>query len=264
MWKQFGTKVVIVVAWKDTKGKLMAGMDDFNDELEDGTAFPEWESIQDKWSSYATDVFDTKEIVDGEEINKGVGGNRRVQKGKKRPPVAPPTLEDGTPQIPNILDMHASEKDIISKVKFHVWVMPEDEKILEVLGLSKRKTAVLPVPVQFPKGNNTSIGMGWLFLEALMRLTKHIIESTGFKGIIKSWSRRESNVLWRARGGHVDLWYIPFTYYSIFACQLGPRYTSIQMSLVSRDFWGIRGHHADLWYMMSVLYSVLAHQLGPR
>ncbi|KAL4073038.1 hypothetical protein V8B97DRAFT_1916935 [Scleroderma yunnanense] len=130
---------------------------------------------------------------------------------------------------------------------FHVWVMPEDEKILEVLGLSKRKTAVLPVPVQFPKGNNTSIGMGWLFLEALMRLTKHIIESTGFKGIIKSWSRRESNVLWRARGGHVDLWY-----------------TSIQMSLVSRDFWGIRGHHADLWYMMSVLYSVLAHQLGPR
>ncbi|KAL4073039.1 hypothetical protein V8B97DRAFT_1916936 [Scleroderma yunnanense] len=117
MWKQFGTKVVIVVAWKDTKGKLMAGMDDFNDELEDGTAFPEWESIQDKWSSYATDVFDTKEIVDGEEINKGVGGNRRVQKGKKRPPVAPPTLEDGTPQIPNILDMHASEKDIISKVK---------------------------------------------------------------------------------------------------------------------------------------------------
>ncbi|KAL4077939.1 hypothetical protein J3A83DRAFT_4186196 [Scleroderma citrinum] len=84
-----------MVAWKDTKGKLMAGMHDFNDELGDGMAFPEWESIQDKWSTYATDVFDTKEMVDCEEINEGVGRNRRVQKGKKRPSVPLPTLEDG-------------------------------------------------------------------------------------------------------------------------------------------------------------------------
>ncbi|KAL4070192.1 hypothetical protein V8B97DRAFT_2024189 [Scleroderma yunnanense] len=97
----------------DTKGKLMAGMHDFNDELGDGMAFPEWESIQDKWSTYATDVFDTKEMVDCEEINEGVGRNRRVQKGKKRPSVPLPTLEDGTLQIPNILDIHAPEKDIM-------------------------------------------------------------------------------------------------------------------------------------------------------
>ncbi|KAL4075264.1 hypothetical protein V8B97DRAFT_1915877 [Scleroderma yunnanense] len=120
MWKQFGTRVVVMVTWKDTKGKLMTGMHDFNDELGDDMAFLEWESIQDKWSTYATDVFDTKEMVDGEEINEGVGRNRRVQKGKKRPLVPLSTSEDGTPQIPNILDIHALEKDIMrSLVTFH-------------------------------------------------------------------------------------------------------------------------------------------------
>ncbi|KAL4070172.1 hypothetical protein V8B97DRAFT_2024185 [Scleroderma yunnanense] len=105
MWKQFVTRVVVMVTWKDTKGKLMAGMYDFNDELGDGMAFPEWESIQDKWSTYATDVFDTKEMVDG----------------KKRPSVPLPTLEDGTPQISNILDIHAPEKKDIMRsfVTFH-------------------------------------------------------------------------------------------------------------------------------------------------
>ncbi|KAL4064348.1 hypothetical protein J3A83DRAFT_4191127 [Scleroderma citrinum] len=68
-----------------------------------------------------------------------------------------------------------------------------------------------------------------------MRLAKCVIESTGSKGIIQSWSGRESNILWRARGGHLDMWY-----------------ASIRRSLVSRDFWGIRGHHADLWIGIAI------------
>ncbi|KAL4077924.1 hypothetical protein J3A83DRAFT_4186183 [Scleroderma citrinum] len=84
MWKQFVTRVVVMVTWKDTKGKLMAGMYDFNDELGDGMAFPEWESIQDKWSTYATDVFDTKEMVDVRRLMREwaeTGGSGRGRRG---------------------------------------------------------------------------------------------------------------------------------------------------------------------------------------
>ncbi|KIM50765.1 hypothetical protein SCLCIDRAFT_34006 [Scleroderma citrinum Foug A] len=43
MWKQCSSQVVVMVAWKDQNGKVMASMHDFNDDLGPGAAFPDWE-----------------------------------------------------------------------------------------------------------------------------------------------------------------------------------------------------------------------------
>ncbi|KAL4070796.1 hypothetical protein J3A83DRAFT_4188735 [Scleroderma citrinum] len=67
-----------------------------------------------------------------------------------------------------------------------------------------------------PPGGLESLGV-YNLRKGKMRPAKHVVKSTGSKGIIQFWSERELNILWRARGGNLDMW-----------------------SLVLRDFWGIR------------------------
>ena len=91
---------------------------DFNDDLGPGTAFTDWEEIEDKWSRYASDVFRVGEVGDGEDANdEGEDANPRprmkVKKGKKKTQVTLPALDNSIPQLPTILDLHILEKQDI-------------------------------------------------------------------------------------------------------------------------------------------------------
>ena len=88
---------------------------DFNDDLGPGTAFPDWEGIEDKWSRYASDVFRAREVGDGEDANdEGEDADPRpqmkVKKGKKKTQVTLQAIDDGIPQLPTILDFPRTRK----------------------------------------------------------------------------------------------------------------------------------------------------------
>ncbi|KIM63468.1 hypothetical protein SCLCIDRAFT_24147 [Scleroderma citrinum Foug A] len=102
----------------EKKGRQFTREHDFNDDLGPGTAFPDWEGIEDKWSRYASDVFRAGEVGDGEDANdEGEDADPRprmkVKKGKKKTQVTLPALDDGIPQLPTILDLHVPEKQDI-------------------------------------------------------------------------------------------------------------------------------------------------------
>ncbi|KIM61907.1 hypothetical protein SCLCIDRAFT_120755, partial [Scleroderma citrinum Foug A] len=109
MWKQCGTRVLVML----TVRYLACSNDgnyrhDFNDDLGPGTAFPDWEGIEDKWSRYPLDVFRAGEVGDGEDADP-----RSRMKDKKKTQVTLSALDNGIPQLPTILDLHVPEKQDI-------------------------------------------------------------------------------------------------------------------------------------------------------
>ena len=88
---------------------------DYNDEVGNGELFDDWGSMEVRWSQYAKDAFG--EDREGEEEgsdNGGAGRRVKVRKGQRRPPYELQTMDDGTPWLPDILDMLVwKKKDVM-------------------------------------------------------------------------------------------------------------------------------------------------------
>ena len=76
-----------------------------------GQLFDDWGSMEIRWSRYAKEAFgeDREEKEEGSE-NGGEGRRVKVRKGQRCPEYQLPTAENGTPQLPDILDMPVSRK----------------------------------------------------------------------------------------------------------------------------------------------------------
>ncbi|KAI6002339.1 hypothetical protein F5J12DRAFT_784057 [Pisolithus orientalis] len=57
MWKQCGSRVVVMAAWEDADGEVIVGVHDFNNELGNGKLFEELDKCQDKFAKYAQMAF---------------------------------------------------------------------------------------------------------------------------------------------------------------------------------------------------------------
>ncbi|KAI6140524.1 hypothetical protein BKA82DRAFT_4019337 [Pisolithus tinctorius] len=114
MWKQCGMRVVIMSAWKDKDGEVMVGVNDFNDELSDGELYSDWEDLHGKWSAYAKKAFGANGMEDGSGEDEAGQTTVKAQKGKKWSQFSLSTNDDGTPVLPNLLDLRTPElKDIM-------------------------------------------------------------------------------------------------------------------------------------------------------
>ncbi|KAI6000135.1 hypothetical protein F5J12DRAFT_894896 [Pisolithus orientalis] len=126
MWKQCGMRVVIMLAWKDKEGKVMVGVNDFNDELGNGELYSDWEDLHGKWSAYAKKAFGANGAEDGSREDEASQTTVKVQKGKKWSQFSLSTNDNGMPILPNLLDL---------------WT-PELKDIMRVLGLWEDKCSV--------------------------------------------------------------------------------------------------------------------------
>ncbi|KAI6147059.1 hypothetical protein BKA82DRAFT_4015197 [Pisolithus tinctorius] len=114
MWKQCGMRVVIMSAWKDKDGEVMVGVNDFNDELGDGELYSDWEDLHGKWSAYTKKAFGANGMEDGSREDEASHTTVKARKGKKRSQFSLSTNDDGTPVLPNLLDLWTPElKDIM-------------------------------------------------------------------------------------------------------------------------------------------------------
>ncbi|KIO05423.1 hypothetical protein M404DRAFT_25550 [Pisolithus tinctorius Marx 270] len=114
MWKQCGMRVVIMSAWKDKDGEVMVGVNDFNDELGDGELYSDWEDLHGKWSAYAKKAFGANGTEDGSGEDEAGQTTVKAWKGKKWSQFSLSTNDDGTPILPNLLDLGTPElKDIM-------------------------------------------------------------------------------------------------------------------------------------------------------
>ncbi|KAI6155973.1 hypothetical protein BKA82DRAFT_31127 [Pisolithus tinctorius] len=96
MWKQCGMRVVIMSAWKDKDGKVMVGVNDFNDKLGDGELYSDWEDLH----GYREDEAGQTTV--------------KAWKGKKQSQFSLSTNDDGMPILLNLLDLQTPElKDIM-------------------------------------------------------------------------------------------------------------------------------------------------------
>ncbi|KIM58937.1 hypothetical protein SCLCIDRAFT_27642 [Scleroderma citrinum Foug A] len=111
MWQKCGARVVMMVAWKDGNGGPMATIHDFNDTLDDGKAFPDGAVIEKHWLDYAWDIFSVQNEDQGDNTDGEDGPPRKkIARGRKRPEITLPVLDDSTAQLLNILEMRAQEK----------------------------------------------------------------------------------------------------------------------------------------------------------
>ena len=84
---------------------------DFNDTLDDGKAFPNGAVIEKHWLDYAQDIFSVQNEGQGDNTDGEDGPPRKkIARGRKRPKITLPVLDDGTAQLLNILEMQAQEK----------------------------------------------------------------------------------------------------------------------------------------------------------
>ncbi|KAI5983607.1 hypothetical protein F5J12DRAFT_899620 [Pisolithus orientalis] len=114
MWKQCGMRVVIMSAWKDKEGKVMVGVNDFNDELGNGELYSDWEDLHGKWSAYAKKAFGANGMEDGSREDEASQTTLTAWKGKKQSQFSLSTNDDGMPILPNLLDLQTLElKDIM-------------------------------------------------------------------------------------------------------------------------------------------------------
>ncbi|KAI6147872.1 hypothetical protein BKA82DRAFT_4014998 [Pisolithus tinctorius] len=133
--KQCGMRVVIMLAWKDKDGKVMVGVDiffsllhwaqvsytghkafrnDFNDKLGDGELYSDWEDLHGKWSAYTKKAFWANGTEDGSREDEASQTTVKAWKGKKQSQFSLSTNDDGTPVLPNLLDLQTPElKDIM-------------------------------------------------------------------------------------------------------------------------------------------------------
>ena len=80
-----------------------------------GELFDDWGSMEIRWSRYAKEAFgEDREREEEGSDNGGAGRRGKVRKGKKRPEYELPTADDGTPRLPDILDMPVwRKKDVM-------------------------------------------------------------------------------------------------------------------------------------------------------
>jgi len=84
---------------------------DFNLALGQGKTFADWDDIKHHWDAYAQQAIGGEEHDDSDD---DAGPTICWKKGQKRPQTVLPTVEDGTPMFPIILNMQALErKDIM-------------------------------------------------------------------------------------------------------------------------------------------------------
>jgi len=132
MWRQCGMRVVVMAAWKGQNGQPMMGMyvtshlwylythihrHDFNSALGQGKTFADWDDIKHHWDAYAQQAIGGEEHDDSDEDARPTLCRK---KGQKRPQTVLPTMEDGTPMIPIILDMQALERKDVMRT-FVTW-----------------------------------------------------------------------------------------------------------------------------------------------
>ncbi|KAI6003239.1 hypothetical protein F5J12DRAFT_783670 [Pisolithus orientalis] len=120
MWKQCGARVVVMAAWEDANGEVIVGVHDFNDELGNGKLFEELDKCQDIFVKYAWMAFGNGG-TNAESPDEDATPWSRQRKSNGKPKTILPVSENGTPYIPNILDMQAPKlKDIMwTFVTFH-------------------------------------------------------------------------------------------------------------------------------------------------
>ncbi|KAI5998974.1 hypothetical protein F5J12DRAFT_895383 [Pisolithus orientalis] len=112
--QQCGMRVVIMLAWKDKEGKVMVGVNDFNDELGNGELYSNWEDLHGKWSAYAKKAFGANGTEDGSREDEASQTTVKAWKGKKWSQFSLSTNDDGMPILPNLLDLQTLElKDIM-------------------------------------------------------------------------------------------------------------------------------------------------------
>ncbi|KAG1794023.1 hypothetical protein EV424DRAFT_1548131 [Suillus variegatus] len=106
MFKQAGMRVCVLSAWNNSKGKLMLGGHDFNEQFGNGESFirtRDWDGIfMPEWGEYAGEQFD---VEDGEEP--------QMVKSKKRQPRKLTELEedaDGWPMLPDTTGWNRAEQ----------------------------------------------------------------------------------------------------------------------------------------------------------
>ncbi|KAG1805127.1 hypothetical protein EV424DRAFT_1351201 [Suillus variegatus] len=112
MFKQAGMRVCVLSAWNNSKGKLMLGGHDFNEQFGNGESFiktRDWDVIfMPEWGEYAGEQFGL-DVEDGEEP--------QMVKSKKRQPWKLIELEedtDGWPMLPNTTGWnHAEQQHMI-------------------------------------------------------------------------------------------------------------------------------------------------------
>ncbi|KAI6138634.1 hypothetical protein BKA82DRAFT_4020842 [Pisolithus tinctorius] len=87
---------------------------DFNDKLGDGELYSDWEDLHGKWSAYAKKAFGANGTDDGSGEDEAGQTTVKARKGKKRSQFSLSTNDDGTPVLPNLLDLRTPElKDIM-------------------------------------------------------------------------------------------------------------------------------------------------------
>ena len=80
-----------------------------------GELFDDWGSMEVRWLWYAKNAFgeDREDEEEGSD-NGGVGHRVKVRKGQRQPAYELQTADDGTPQLPDILDMPVwKKKDVM-------------------------------------------------------------------------------------------------------------------------------------------------------
>ncbi|KAI6002360.1 hypothetical protein F5J12DRAFT_894116 [Pisolithus orientalis] len=113
MWKWCGAMVVVMVAWEDVNGEVIIGVHDFNDELSHGKLFQGLEDCRDKFVKYARTAFGSGG-TDDESVDNDATPQLQQQKKPAKDEVNLLLSKDGTPNIPNILDMQVLRlKDIM-------------------------------------------------------------------------------------------------------------------------------------------------------
>ncbi|KIN97554.1 hypothetical protein M404DRAFT_32178 [Pisolithus tinctorius Marx 270] len=120
MWKWCGARVVVMAAWEDANGEVIVGAHDFNDEFGNGKLFEDLDKCQDKFVKYARTAFGNGS-TDAELPDEDAAPQSRPRRRNGKPKTVLPVSNNGTPYIPNILDMRAPKlKDIMQTfVTFH-------------------------------------------------------------------------------------------------------------------------------------------------
>ncbi|KIM51066.1 hypothetical protein SCLCIDRAFT_33768 [Scleroderma citrinum Foug A] len=138
MWQKCGTRVVMMVAWKDGNGGPMAAIHDFNDTLDDRKLFPDGSVIEKHWLNYAWDIFWVDNEGQGDDTDGEDGPPRKkIARGRKRPEITLPVLDDGTAQLPNVLEMRAQEKkDLLQTFLTHHYCLVSGQSKATVPWLS--------------------------------------------------------------------------------------------------------------------------------
>ncbi|KAG1859454.1 hypothetical protein C8R48DRAFT_774789 [Suillus tomentosus] len=139
MFKQARMRVCVLSAWNNSKGKLMLGGHDFNEQFGNGESFiktRDWDGIfMPEWAEYA-----------GEQFNAEDGEEPQVVKSKKQQPHKLSELEedaDGWPMLPdttgwNLRALHVTLEVILTEYRDMWWT-----RYLQVSG------AVWPAGIKF-------------------------------------------------------------------------------------------------------------------